>query len=167
MSLSGFAHEPCNSTSTDWYTPPWIFERLNLRFELDPCQPPDGISWIPAEKFYSIHDNGLTQVWNGKVWLNPPYGKYTAKWLARMHEHRNGVALVFSRTDCKWFHDYIAKSDAILFLKSRVKFVDGFNISKGGGAGSGSLLAAWGNENVTALRTMIDLGHFVYNRMPT
>jgi hypothetical protein len=45
--------------------------------------------------------------------------------LEKMHYHRQGVALVFARTDCKWFHDYVAKADAILFLKGRVKFVDG------------------------------------------
>ena len=105
-----------------------------------------------------MEDNGLTAYWFGKVWLNPPYGKETPKWLAKMHQHRNGMALLFARTDCAWFHDYVAKADAILFLKGRVKFVDGLGVSKGSGAGSGSMLIAWGSLQVEALKRMEDLG---------
>ena len=31
--------------------------------------------------------------------MNPPYGKFTAKWLEKFINHRNGIALVFARTD--------------------------------------------------------------------
>lgn len=96
-----------------------------------------------------------------KVFLNPPYGKETPKWLAKMHQHRNGMALLFARTDCAWFHDYVAKADAILFLKGRVKFVDGLGVSKGSGAGSGSMLIAWGSQQVEALKRMEDLGKLI------
>ena len=96
-----------------------------------------------------------------RVWLNPPYGKQTPQWLAKMHTHRNGIALLFARTDCAWFHDYVAKADAILFLKGRVKFVDGLGVSGGNGAGSGSMLIAWGDENVKALAGIQNKGYFV------
>ena len=164
MSLSGFAHEPGNSANTDWYTPPWIFERLGLQFDLDPCQPPGGISWIPTTNYYTIKDDGLMSPWQGRIWLNPPYGKHTAAWLERMHNHRNGIALVFARTDCAWFHDSVVHADAILFLRGRVKFVDGLKVANGSGAGSGSMLIAWGADNVTALERMRDTGHLVRNQ---
>lgn len=157
----GFSHESKNNVSVDWYTPPWIFQRLGLNFDLDPCHPKERIHWIPTKDIYTLDDDGLQSKWFGNVWLNPPYGKQTSEWLAKMHEHRNGVALVFARTDCKWFHDYIAKSDAILFLKGRVKFVDGLGATGGSGAGSGSMLAAWGEPNVSAIRAMSDVGFFV------
>ena len=160
---AGFSHEDRNSQNVDWYTPPWVFQRLGLDFDLDPCQPPDGIDWIPAKRRYSVHDDGLTQPWSGRVWLNPPYGKHTPAWLERMHNHRNGIALVFARTDCAWFHESVAKADAILFLRGRVKFVDGLGVTGGSGAGSGSMLVAWGRENVDALLAMRDLGHLVHN----
>lgn len=121
----GFAHESQQALSVDWYTPPWIFETMGLNFDLDPCAPNGGVPWIPADYYYTEEDDGLNSEWEGRVWLNPPYGKDTPRWLARMHEHRNGVAIVFSRTDCKWFFDYVMQSDAILFLRGRVKFVDG------------------------------------------
>ena len=164
---AGFSHEDRNSQNVDWYTPPWVFQRLGLDFDLDPCQPPDGIDWIPAKRRYSVHDDGLTQPWSGRVWLNPPYGKHTPAWLERMHNHRNGIALVFARTDCAWFHESVAKADAILFLRGRVKFVDGLGVTGGSGAGSGSMLVAWGRENVDALLAMRDLGHLVHNERST
>ena len=157
----GFAHESFANVSVEWYTPPWIFERLGLHFDLDPCQPKEPIPWIPAKQTMSLEDDGLTSEWTGKVWLNPPYGKHTAAWLKKMHQHRNGVALLFARTDCAWFHDSVAKADAILFLRGRVKFVDGLGATGGSGAGSGSMLVAWGSESVSALRSMSDLGHLV------
>lgn len=160
---TGFTHDNINNISVDWYTPPWIFESLGLTFDLDPCHPKEKIDWIPVKKTYNIDDDGLKQDWEGNVWLNPPYGKYTKDWLKKMDSHRNGITLVFSRTDCKWFHDYITKADAILFLQSRVKFVDGFGVTGTSGAGCGSLLAAWGYENHTALFRMKEKGFLVQN----
>jgi hypothetical protein len=82
-----------------------------------------------------------------------------------MHDHRNGIALVFARTDCAWFHDSVAKADAILFLRGRIKFVDGLGVTGGSGAGSGSMLVAWGQDNVKALEAMRDIGHLAVNAL--
>ena len=158
---TGFTHDNKNNETIDWYTPKWIFEELGEHFDLDPCQPEEKIPWIPCNKHYSIVDNGLMQPWYGFVWLNPPYGKYTSDWLAKMNNHRDGIALVFSRTDCAWFHDYVTNADAILFLKGRVKFVDGLGVTGGGGAGSGSMLIAWGYRAVKALEKIGDKGFLI------
>lgn len=158
---SGFSHESSKNISVDWYTPEWIFKALGLEFDLDPCSPPGGVPWIPAKHFYTIEDDGLTLDWSGLVWLNPPYGKHTKDWLKKMHHHRNGVALVFARTDCGWFHDYCAVSNAILFLRGRIRFVDGHGVTGNGGPGSGSMLLAWGEQAVESLRKNKSLGLFV------
>jgi hypothetical protein len=157
----GFTHDSAQNKSVDWYTPPHIFDDLGLEFDLDPASPEGGVPWIPAKKIYTEADDGLVQPWHGLVWLNPPYGKHTYAWLEKMHTHRNGVALVFARTDCRWYHDFVAKSDGILFLKGRIKFVDGLGVTGGGGAGSGSMLIAWGKESLYALERISHKGHFV------
>jgi len=162
MKKNGFTHDNVDSLSIDWYTPPQIFEGLGV-FDLDPASPVGGIEWIPTNCYYTLKDDGLKSDWFGRVWLNPPYGKQTPNWLAKMHTHRNGIALLFARTDCAWFHDYVAKADAILFLKGRVKFVDGLGISGGNGAGSGSMLIAWGRKNVQALLGIQSKGYLVVN----
>jgi hypothetical protein len=144
---TGFTHESQKAQSTDWYTPPSIFEGLGCTFDTDTCSPEGGLPWIPATRFLSKKDNGLTTSWNNDfVWCNPPYGKETPLWLKKMLEHNNGIALVFSRTDCKWFFDYVVKADAVLFLKGRVKFVDGLGNSGNSGAGNGSMLVAYGEK---------------------
>lgn len=155
----GFSHESQSAKSIEWYTPSWIFSEMGLTFDIDVCAPAGGISWIPAGRHFHKADDGLAQPWVGTVWCNPPYGKETPAWLARMSEHKNGMALVFARTDCGWFHDYVTKGDAILFLKGRIRFVDGLGVTAGGGAGSGSMLVAWGDKCVRALEWMHLMGH--------
>ena len=154
MKVSGFTHDSANNQTIDWYTPKSIFDSLGVVFDLDPCAPKGGVSWIPAKKFYSLEDDGLTQPWSGNVWLNPPYGRQTIDWLERMDAHRQGIALVFARTDCKWFHDYCAKATAINFIKGRIKFVDGLGVTGNSGAGAGSMLIAWGDQNATAIKNV-------------
>jgi len=158
----GFTHDSVDNQTQDWYTPPWVFEALGLQFTLDVAAPERGVPWIPALCHYSKEENGLAQPWEGLIWCNPPYGKETGTWLGKMHEHRNGVALVFARTDCAWFHDYVVKA-AILFLKGRIRFVDGLGVTSGGGAGAGSLLVAWGPLAVEGLRRMSSRGFLVEN----
>lgn len=151
MKAAGFTHDNKDNATVDWYTPKWIFDELRLKFDLDPCAPEGGVPWIPAAKTYSLKDDGLKQPWEGLVWCNPPYGKYTSDWLKKLSGHKNGVALVFARTDCKWFHSYASTADKILFMQGRVKFVDGLGVTGGGGAGSGSMLLAWGKESALAV----------------
>ena len=157
----GFTHDSANNKTTDWYTPSWIFESLGITFDLDPCQPENKIPWIPAKKHFHQAEDGLSKEWFGNVWMNPPYGKYTKDWLEKLNAHGEGIALVFSRTDCKWFHDICTKANSILFLKGRVKFVDGLGVTGGSGAGCGSMLIAWGNENAKALKRLDNKGFLI------
>jgi len=161
MKAAGFTHDSVDNQSVDWYTPKWIFDELDIKFDLDPCHPKQRIPWIPVEKHYSLEDDGLKSPWFGNVWLNPPYGKETSIWLEKMHNHRNGIALVFARTDCQWYHNYVTRADGLLFLKGRIRFVDGLGVTKGGGAGSGSMLISWGEANTNRLKQISDRGHFI------
>jgi len=79
-------------TTDDRYTPPFIFEAMELEFDLDVASPPGGIPWIPAKRYYTIHDDGLAQPWEGLVWCNPPFSA-AAKWAEKFREHANGVWL--------------------------------------------------------------------------
>lgn len=158
----GFTHDNINNLTNSWYTPKHIFDSLDLEFDLDPCAPltnttnvlgvVGGVSWIPVRKVYTHISNGLTQPWEGRVWLNPPYGRETKLWLQKMDTHRDGISLLFARTDCQWFHDYCTKATAINFLKGRLKFIDSEGVTGKSGAGAGSMLVAWGHENADAIK---------------
>ena len=121
----GFTHEASVEGATNiWLTPPEISRQLG-NFDLDPCFLPEDIRpWDTATKHYTEEDDGLAQDWVGRVWLNPPYGKETTFWLDKMAKHNHGTALIYARTETKWFHDYIwNKATALFFLK------EGFNSS--------------------------------------
>jgi len=156
-----FTHDEPPKT-VEWYTPPSIFQMLGLTFTLDPCHPGrDVIHWVPAMIVYTKEDDGYAKDWIGRVWLNPPYGRETPRWLAKMHRHRDGVALVFARTDTNWFHSYVAKADAVLFLSKRVRFVDKDGV-QGDSPNCGSMLVAWEEVSVRALECAAAEGHGVF-----
>jgi hypothetical protein len=144
---TGFTHEATIGGSCEWYTPPRIFDALGIEFDLDPASPGKHIvSWVPAERHLTVVEDGLTTPWEGRVWLNPPYGRtVTPKWLARLTEHGDGIALVFSRTDTEWFHEYALRADMICFIRGRLKFIkpDG---AVGDNPGCGSMLLAFGKK---------------------
>lgn len=144
----------------EWLTPPYIFEALQP-FDIDVCQPVSP-PWLIAPKGFDIFDDGLAQSWGGAfIWCNPPYGKETPKWLAKMAEHNNGIALIFARTDTRMFHDYVFNADAILFIKGRLSFYDVHGV-KGGTAGAPSCLVAYGSEAVRRLKNCGLKGKLLY-----
>jgi len=142
--VSGFTHEPPGGGKPDWYTPPWVFEQLDCGFTLDPCHPAKRLFWVPAARIISLPDDGLALPWEGKVWLNPPYGRETPLWLDKLARHGEGIALVFARTDTQWFHDVMRNASAVLFMKDRVRFIDSYTMKEGGSPGCGSALIGYG-----------------------
>ena len=144
----GFAFERTEGRE-EWLTPPYIIKALGA-FDLDPCAPITRL-FDTAKRHYTINDDGLSQPWEGRVWLNPPYGDQTTRWVQRLSEHGNGVALIFARTETSTFFPWVwERASAVLFLRGRVKFynVDG---TQGGTAGAPSCLIAYGSINVQAL----------------
>lgn len=144
----GFAHDRTTGKE-DWLTPPEIIRALG-DFDLDPCSPINR-PWDTAAKHYTLHDNGLNQEWRGRVWLNPPYGNQTDKWMQRLAAHGNGIALIFARTETGSFFPWVWEhAKALLFIKGRLNFytVEG---KRGGAAGAPSVLIAYGDSNVSAL----------------
>lgn len=110
-------------TKDDYYTPAWVFERLGLRFDLDVAAPPGGVPWLPADHYYTQADNGLTQPWTGRVWMNPPYSAATA-WVSKFIEHRHGVALV-GHAKSAWHPRLWAEADAVAVPFEFFDFVGG------------------------------------------
>lgn len=148
----GFGHESRVNQSVEWFTPPEIFQALGLRFDLDPCSPGPGKTFVPARRHYTIDDDGLTQPWEGLVYTNPPYGSQTGEWIAKLAAHGNGVGLVFARTDTKWFVEHASKADVICFISGRVKFFRGNTTDRADSPGAGSMLLAYGKTAADAVR---------------
>lgn len=145
-------HEPSIGGSDEWFTPPEYFDRLGLVFDLDPCSP-GAHHWVPARKVYTKEDDGLSQNWQGLVFMNPPFGGRNGHvpWLIKFLRHGNGIAIVRAYTSSAWFHDHAVKADTKLFPRSKTKFVrpDG---SIGKAPGHGVVLLGMGSVADDALR---------------
>ncbi len=136
-------------TKDDWLTPPEIIRALG-EFDLDPCSPIHR-PWPTAKRHFTVIDDGLTQEWTGRVWLNPPYGSEGPRWVRKAVEHGNAIVLLHSRTDAAWFHEAVRACDAILFFKGRIRFHHGDGTVCAGRPAFMSVLVAYGRNNAAAL----------------
>lgn len=144
------------NTATDtWLTPLGLLEKLG-KFDLDPCCPPV-MPWKTAKRMVCLPEDGLTVSWRGRVFLNPPYSD-PMPWLRKMHDHRNGIALVPAKSpDTKWGQLALSGCDAVLFLSGRLLFFkeDG---SPSEGKWNPNMLLAYGAKNVKALSKLEQSG---------
>jgi phage N-6-adenine-methyltransferase len=97
---------------SEWPTPPHVISaavRTLGAIDLDPCASAAGR--VPATTCYTIEDDGLSQSWAGRVYMNPPYGRVIGRWVEKLTgEFTAGnvtafVALVPARTDTAWWQN--------------------------------------------------------------
>lgn len=98
------------TANTDqWETPRWLFEEWDkkYKFTLDVCA---SESNKKCERYFDERTDGLFQLWEGNIWMNPPYGRDIIKWVRKAfiaaHNGHRVVCLLPARTDTKWFHHY-------------------------------------------------------------
>ena len=107
-------------TTDDYYTPKWIFDALNIDFDLDVACPPGGPPHTPCKAYYTQAEDGLTSPWTGTVWMNPPYSNPTP-WVAKFIDHKNGVALLpFMKS--KWFQSLWDNENTLMAYIRVIKF---------------------------------------------
>ena len=144
------SHQSASGGTDEWLTPPSLLQRLGS-FDLDPCAPIQR-PWPTAERHYTIADDGLRQAWEGRVWLNPPYA-HAAKWLQKLHEHGDGLALIFARTETNlWFDHVWPHASALLFLRGRLTFHYATGKPAAMNAGGPHVLVAYGDTEADRLR---------------
>lgn len=134
-------------TGNDFYTPPGLFLALGIKFDVDVCAPPGGVPWIPATRYLTLEDDGLSQKWIGRVWMNPPFSK-PAPWVQRFLLHGNGIALL-PQAKSRWYR-WLWESEAAL-----VSIAETFGFIRPGPGvndiASPLVLAAMGDKSVAAI----------------
>ena len=127
-----------SSASDEWYTPP---EYLALArqvlggIDLDPASNPVAQTWVQATTWYGIRENGLAQPWQGRLWLNPPYGTQLQQWTEKaMHAYRSGavpagILLVRPAPGSAWYQQISADFPCCIPHK-RIRFIDANGIQQ-------------------------------------
>jgi len=92
---------PTYRPNDEYWTPPEVFEALDLRFDIDVAAPSGGVPWIPATKHFDRAMNGLAQEWHGSVFMNPPFSE-SSPWVERWLTHGRGIA-VLPTSRARWF----------------------------------------------------------------
>lgn len=117
-----------SSENEVWATPQDFYDKLNeeFSFNLDPCAISENAK---CDTYFTPEQDGLTQNWQGyTVFCNPPYGRKIYSWVKKCSEESKKenttvVMLIPSRTDTRYFHDFIYhKAKEIRFVKGRLKF---------------------------------------------
>jgi len=127
----GIAIMPINkgmmsSSSNEWETPQDFFDKLNdeFGFTLDAAA---SFENHKCDRFYGKGNCALVRPWPGIVWCNPPYGRIIGKFIQKGYEESQKdsvvVMLIPSRTDTKYWHEYVMKAKEIRFVRGRLRFV--------------------------------------------
>lgn len=126
--------------SDEWETPQEFYNKLDqeFHFDLDPCSSHENHK---TERYFTQEEDGLTQEWSGRVFVNPPYSENNFAyrdidwkktkihgWIEKCERERERcesiVLLIPARTDTRVFHEYIYQKPniEIRFIKWRLKF---------------------------------------------
>jgi transcriptional regulator with XRE-family HTH domain len=143
-----YTHAGNASVSHKWETTVELLDALHTvfgRFDLDPCAPRKTRTRVRAKRHLTAGDDGLSAPWRGVVFVNPPYGRGLARWVAKARRevelgHAEAVvALLPARPDTAYWHDHVAGRAVVYFLRGRLRFGAG-----GNSAPFPSALAVWG-----------------------
>lgn len=152
------------SKTEHWCTPEEVLVPVRKvgPIQLDPCSNPH--STVGAVATYDAASNGLIQDWrpHGFTFVNPPYGRKLAEWASKIIvEAEKGTEMIVltpARTDTRWCQAILNATDAPLFWKGRMKFVDPENPDKNQSAPFPSLVTYFGKRTQSFKLSFINKG---------
>jgi len=125
-----------SSESVEYYTPSKYIEAARQvmgGIDLDPASCESAQEIVKAAQYYTKADDGLAQKWEGRCWLNPPYGKIRNKssqgqWGQHLlSEYHSGnvseaILLVKAATGYEWF-EKLWDELPVCFARERLSFI--------------------------------------------
>jgi ParB family chromosome partitioning protein len=157
--------------SKEYYTPKEYADAARAvmgKIDLDPASCGEAQKNIGAKKYYTKEDDGLTQDWSGRIWLNPPYSKTEGEsnqaiWSRRLIENyesgkvTQAVLLVKAALGYKWFEELWDIAPAVCFARDRLSFIleDG---TDDGQSKQGTAFFYFGNNVEKFIKTFTHFG---------
>lgn len=129
-------HVANNSGDNEWYTPPEYIKaacRVMGKIDLDPASSDIANQTVGASRYFTIENDGLSQPWSGRVFLNPPYsselvGRFTHKLVVEVitGSVTQAIVLVNDAMETIWLQEVLVHAAAACFPRGRIKFLDTF-----------------------------------------
>lgn len=126
-------HRAQGTGENEWYTPSQYIDMAREvmgGIDLDPATSETANLVVRAESIFTAKDDGLTQKWHGRVWMNPPYSQpaiqHFIEKLADSYlsgDVDQAIALTHNYTDTAWFHIAANACTAICFTRGRIGFL--------------------------------------------
>lgn len=119
--------------SDEWETPQWLFDLLDeeFHFTFDAAATRENSkcgSRYCGKEWQNI--NWINQAKGGTIWLNPPYSDI-ANFIKKAYWSSvygaTVVCLIPSRTDTKYWHDYVMLADEVRLIRGRLRFSNSDN----------------------------------------
>lgn len=115
------------------YTPVQYLESARVvmgGIDLDPASNDMAQQDVQAATYYTVHDDGLSQEWHGRLWMNPPYtARVINQFIDKAVKHylagevTQAIILTNNNTDTSWFHQCAGAASGICFTAGRINFL--------------------------------------------
>ena len=130
-------HQLINQTSgkVEYYTPPEIVEAARATMggiDLDPASSARANEIVQAAQYITVEQDGLSQPWFGRVWMNHPFGrKENPLWIQKLMDERLSGSLLqvccitFASTSEQWFRPLLDFPQCYLYGRTNYLLPDG------------------------------------------
>jgi phage N-6-adenine-methyltransferase len=133
--LDGTTFDEAALNTDECYSPAWLVDAVREvmgMIDLDPASSAEANTTVRAAKIYTRETDGLKNLWQGRVFLNPPFSTGLRPWVEKLTGEIQarrveqafviGPADMLTRLGHQWFRVLI--SGSLLLPHKRIEFLD-------------------------------------------